>query len=101
MSKLFFDHLLVLEEVEVFINRKPISKEEKEELWKLIDGVIQTRVMDVVLTKLPRKHHEEFLEKFSSFPHDERLLEYLKEKVEDIEEEIKKEVKLLEKDFVK
>lgn len=95
MSKLFFDHLLVLEEVEIFINTSAKTKEEKEELWNLVDGIVQTRVMDVILTKLPRAHHEEFLEKFSSFPHDERLLDYLKEKVEDIEEEIQKETKLI------
>jgi len=99
MSKLFFDHLLVLEEIEIHINRNAGSKEEKEELWNLVDGIVQTRVMEVILTKLPRQHHEEFLEKFSNFPHDERLMDYLKEKAGDMEEEIKKEVKLLEEEF--
>ncbi len=100
MSKLFFDHLVVMEQVEVHINRNSASLEEKAELWNLVDGIVQTRIMDVILTKLPSKHHDEFLEKFSNFPHDERLLEYLKEKVEDIEEEIQKEVKSLESEFV-
>lgn len=99
MSKLFFDHLIVLERVEIHINKNVTSKEEKEELWNLIDGIVQTRVMDIILTRLPKEHHDEFLEKFSNFPHDERLFDYLKEKVEDIEEEIKKEVKVLESEF--
>ena len=101
MSILFFADLVVLEEVEVFINAKAASKEEKEELWHLVDKITQTRVMDTILTKLPRKHHEEFLEKFSNFPHDERLMDYLKEKVEDIEEHIQKEIKLLKSEIVK
>ncbi len=100
MSKLFFDHLIVFEELEIYIKNNAQTPEEKEELWNLVDGIVQTRILDVVLTKLPRQHHEEFLEKFSNFPHDERLLEYLKEKVADIEAEIKKEVKLLEAEIL-
>lgn len=95
MSKLFYDHLIVMEQVEIHINNHAQSKEEKEELWGLVDGIVRTRVMDIILTKLPKEHHTEFLEKLSLFPHDERLMDYLKEKVEDIEDEIKKEVNLL------
>lgn len=100
MSKLFFDHLVVMERIELHINKNSASNEEKAELWNLVDDIVQTRVMDVILTKLPSKHHDEFLEKFSNFPHDERLLDYLKEKVEDIELEIQKEVKSLESEFM-
>lgn len=101
MSKLFYDHLVILEELEMHINTKATSKDEKEELSKVIDGLIQVRVMDVVLTNLPRKHHEEFLEKFTNFPHDERIMDYLEEKVQGIGKEIAKEIKLLEKEIVK
>lgn len=101
MSKLFYDHLLVLEEVEIHIKNMDASKEEKEELWNLVDGVVRTRVMDVILTKLPKEHHEDFLEKLSLFPHDERLMEYLKEKVEGIDKEIQEEVKKLASEVIK
>lgn len=101
MSKLFFDHLLVFEEVEVFINSNATTKEEKEELWKLMDGIVQHRVLDLILSELPREHHDEFMEKFTQFPHEERLFVYLNEKTgKDFEKLIAKEIKLLEAEIL-
>ncbi len=102
MSKLFFDHLIVLEEVNVFINKTAQNQEEKEELWGLVDEIIHHKVFDVILGKLPRKHHEEFLEKFHASPHDESLIDYLKEKIgQNIEELIKQEIGSLGEEILK
>jgi len=69
MSKLFYDHLLYLEEVEIEIKNRASSKEEKEELWGLVDEIISHKVLEKVLDKLPRESHEEFLELFHKSPH--------------------------------
>jgi hypothetical protein len=93
MSKLFFDQLIVLDEVDKEIKKVASSKEEQEELWQLVDEMVHHRVMGCVLDRLPKLHHEEFLAKFNAAPHDESLLDYLKEKIgENIEELIKQEV---------
>lgn len=93
MSKLFFDHLVVLEEVEAEIKKTSQTKEERDELWELIDEMLHHRVLDTILDKLHHSHHEEFLEKFHRAPHDENLIDYLKEKIgENIEELIKAEI---------
>jgi len=93
MSKIFYDHLLILEEVNLFIKRTAQTEEEREELWGLVDEIIHHKVFDVILGKLPREHHEEFLEKFHKSPHDESLIDYLKEKIgQNIEELIKQEI---------
>src|SRR3989344_6046281 len=93
MSKIFYDHLLILEEVNLFIKRTAQTEEEREELWGLVDEIIHHKVFDVILGKLPREHHEEFLEKFHASPHDESLIDYLKEKIgQNIEELIKQEI---------
>ena len=93
MSKLFFDHLIVLKEVDVFIKDNAKSSEEKEELWGLVDEIVHHKVFDLILGKLPKHHHNDFLEKFHLAPHDERLVDYLKEKIgENIEELIKAEI---------
>ena len=93
MSKLFFDHLVVLEEVDSEIKKIAETKEEREELWGLIDESVHHRVLDAILDKLPHSHHEEFLEKFHKSPHDETLMDYLKEKIgENIEEILKAEI---------
>lgn len=93
MSKLYYDHLLVLDEVEAEIKKSAKTLEEKEELWKVIDETIHHRVMGCVLDRLPREHHEEFLQKFHKAPHDENLLIYLQEKIgENVEELIRQEI---------
>ena len=93
MSKLFFDQLVVLDAVDAEIKKVATSKEEREELWGLVDEMVHHRIMGCVLDALPSPHHEEFLAKFNRAPHDESLLDYLKEKIgENIEEIIRQEV---------
>ncbi len=93
MSKLFFDHLIVFEEIEAEIDKSTKTPEEREELWGIVDEIVSHRVMGVILGKLPKKHHEDFLDRFHKAPGDIELLGYLKEKVgENIEELIKAEI---------
>lgn len=101
MSKVFYDHLVILSEVEVGIATIAQSREEKEELWKLVDELIHHRVMGCILDKLPREHHEEFLEKFTKEPHNEDLITYLSERMEDPETTIVCEVKLLASEILR
>ncbi|HKC05203.1 MAG TPA: hypothetical protein VKC54_05030 [Patescibacteria group bacterium] len=94
MSKLFFDHLLEFKKIDKEIKEVAKTAEEREELWGLVDEIIHHKVMGCILDKLPRVHHEEFLEMFHSAPHDEELIfGYLRGKVgADIEEKLKKEI---------
>lgn len=94
MSKVYFDHLLKLDEIDNFIKGKVSSPEEKEELWGLVDEIIHHKAMDFVLTILDKKHHEEFIEIFHKCPHDEVVIfGYLKEKVHpNIEGDMQKEL---------
>jgi hypothetical protein len=88
MSKLFFDQLIVLDDVESEIKKVAKSPEEREELWGLVDEMIHHRVLGCILDKLPRESHEEFLGKYHAAPHDEGLFGYLKEKIGDNVEEL-------------
>ncbi len=94
MSKLFFDHLIELKEVDKQIKKVAKTKEEREELWALVDEIVHHKVMGCILDKLPRAHHEEFLDLFHKSPHDEELLfTYLRAKVgSNIESLIKQEI---------
>ncbi|KKR30581.1 hypothetical protein A2715_00155 [Candidatus Woesebacteria bacterium RIFCSPHIGHO2_01_FULL_39_32] len=101
MSNIFYDHLIILTEVETEIKNVTESPEEKEELWNLVDEIIHHRILGLILDALPREHHEEFLIRFHQAPHDERHLKYLNEKTEkDIEEVIREEIKMLEKEIL-
>jgi|SRR6185369_13654172 len=92
MSKLFFDHLLSLDKLDREIKKIAKTQEEREELWLLVDEIIHHKVFEVILDKLPRDNHEEFLEMFHKAPHDEQFLfNYLKQKIGDNIEEILRE----------
>lgn len=102
MSKIFYDHLIILEEIHLHIKKMTNSLEEKQELWNLIDEIIHHRVLEVILDKLPSKYHEEFLEKLHQTPYDDRHIDYLNEKVEeDIENVIINEISVLENEILK
>lgn len=82
MSKLFFDKLLNLEKVDREINRIAQSREEKEELWTLVDEIVHHKAMGCVLDRLPSDSHNEFLTLFEHAPHDEkRIFDYLNKKI--------------------
>lgn len=77
MAKIFYDHLTRYEEFVAELDRYEMAVEEREEIVQLADETIHLRVLDVILTHLPKEKHREFLEKFHGTPHDEKLLEYL------------------------
>lgn len=82
MSKLFFDHLVELKEIDKEIKKVAKTSEERQELWMLVDEIVHHKALGCILDQLPRDNHEEFLELFHKSPYDEDLLfGYLKEKI--------------------
>ena len=103
MSKIFYDHLIIIEDLEDVVKSHE-EPEEREEMHRLIDEMIHHRVLGCILDQLPREYHEEFLEKFHAAPYDESLVNYLQEKTPqevDIEEKIREEVAKLKKELLK
>jgi len=70
MSKLFYDHLIVIEEIIAVVGNN-------KKILDLVDQTLQNEILDVILTYLPRKHHEEFLQRFHAAPHDKAIMQYL------------------------
>ena len=103
MSKLFFDHLIYLEDLELEIKKTSSSGEEREELWALVDEIVTHKVLGKVLDKLPRVNHEEFLALFHKCPHDEiTIFGYLKSRAgENIEKELQEELKNISSDILR
>jgi hypothetical protein len=102
MSKIFYDRLLELKKIDKEIKKTSKSKEEREELWVLVDEIIHHKVIGCILDNLPRERHEEFLDLFYKSPHDEELLfTYLRKEVgENIESIIKQEIESLSADLL-
>ncbi|MEK7521814.1 MAG: hypothetical protein AAB599_03380 [Patescibacteria group bacterium] len=101
MSKVWYDHLIILEEVEIELGKLELDREEKRELEHLIEEMTHHRVMDRVLTHLPKQHHKEYLKRFANSPHDPGLIHYLNERIEEsVEEHVKDEMKKLKKEIL-
>ncbi len=102
MSKVYYDHLIVLDDIEKKIKKIAQTQEEREELWQLVDDIIHHRVLACVLDNLPKDNHKEFLGMFHEAPHSLNLMDYLKERIkENIEELIKQEIGGLASELLK
>lgn len=102
MSKIFYDVHIHLEEIEIELDKLELEHEEKQELEHLIDEMVHHRVMDRILTHLPRQHHAEFLRSFKRAPYDHNLLAWLDSRIEkSVEEHIKEEMEILKKEIIK
>lgn len=102
MSKVFYDHLIIIEEIVLFLDKHEINQERKKEILTYVDQTMHHHILDTILTHLPKHHHEQFLKKFYSAPYDVSLIQFLKEKVEaDIEAEILKTADKVKKEIIK
>lgn len=101
MSRIFYDRFIILEEIEVELDKLSLEAPERQELDQLIDEMIHHRVLDRILTHLPKQHHTEFLEHFHKAPYDEGLIDYLDDKIEkSVEEHVREEMKELKKEIL-
>jgi len=101
MSIIFYDHLVVIKDLDKKIKKHTSSNEEMQELWFYVEELIHHRVLECCLGNLPEEHHKEFLNKFHKAPYDTGLLEYLNQKIgKDVEKLIKIEIKKLSKELV-
>jgi hypothetical protein len=96
MSRVFYDRLVAFDHIDRELNKIVETKEEREELWKIIDEYIHHRVVGCILAKLPKEHHEEFLTRFTDAPHHESHFKYLTEKIPtDVERFLRDEIVII------
>jgi hypothetical protein len=101
MPKIFYDYLIVREDITSLLDSHDIDEIEKAELIDLIDETLHHHALNVILSHLPEEHHAEFMSRFTAAPHDEQLLAYLKEKIQvDIEAEIRKQADRIKKEIL-
>ena len=101
MTKIFYDHLIIREEITAQLDLHKVDPEEREELLQLVDETLHHTTLNVILNHLPKEHHPEFMSKFHSAPHDESLLDYLQQKITaDIQSEIKIQAAKIKKEIL-
>ena len=89
MLKIFYDHLVIREDVITALDAFSLDPREKEELVRLVDSHLHHHILNVILNHLPKDKHPEFMNLFIKTPHDRKLLDYLKTHISiDIESQI-------------
>lgn len=90
MSKIFYDHLIVREEIISELDLHELDSDVRNELEGLIDEILNHNVLNLILNHLPKDNHQEFIDRFVSNPSDETLLVFVEERVPvDIRSQIK------------
>jgi hypothetical protein len=101
MSKVFYDYLVIKEEVDCELNNYRLDKEEKDELIDIIDQLLHHHVLNVILNHLPKDKHPEFVSRLQTSPGDDQLMEFLKQHIGPyIEEEIKKQSRKVKQEII-
>ena len=83
MGRIFFDNLIEIEQVEIYIDRVAETHEEKEDLWELVDEYINRKIVSSILSQLDENSQEEFLSMFLTKPYDSGIKDYLDSKLND------------------
>lgn len=88
--KYFYSNYIVIEELLEEIKGLNLSLKEKAHLASLIDSSIHHSILDEVLSNLKNGDKKLFLKLMHEDPENEKILNFLTEKIENIEERIKK-----------
>ena len=87
--KKFYSHLIEIESLTIELDSIDLADHEKHELAQLVDSNIHNVVMDAILSKLSESDKRKFAEIVLSGDH-KKIWDFLKDKSENVEEDIKK-----------
>jgi len=100
MKKYFYTHIIDTSTLSLELGSMELDPKERTHLISLIDSNIHHAVLDIVLSELNPTDKKTFLAHLISEDHD-KVWKFLKEKVENIEEKIKKTAEDLKKELHK
>lgn len=100
MKQHFYSKIIEVESLIIELDKLDLSTDEKIHLASLIDSTLHQTILDAVLSELSDKDKEVFLSHLEADDHD-KIWQHLNEKVESIEEKIKKAAESLKQDLHK
>ncbi len=98
--KSWYAHLVEIESIMVELERMNLSKEEKLHLAQLIDSSLHHTILDAILSQLSEEDKKIFLQHVNHDNHD-KIWQFLNEKIDGIEDKIKKTAEDLKKELTK
>ncbi len=89
MANLFWEPFVDIESIKIKIEEQGLKEKEKIRLLDLVHQTFHLRVLDLVLSHLPKEKQTSFLDQYCQLPHSYKLLESIKQDIADIEEKLK------------
>lgn len=89
--KQFYAHLIEIESIVIELDKMDLTKEQKIHLASLIDSTLHHTVLDIILSQLSDNDKRAFLHNLNENDHN-KIWKFLNEKVDNIEDKIKKAV---------
>lgn len=99
-KRYFYTHIVDTSTLSLELGNMDLSPKERMHLISLIDSNLHHEILDLVLSELNSEDKKTFLHHLASEDHD-KVWKFLKEKVDNIEEKIKKTAEDLKKEFHK
>ena len=96
MKQYFYSHIIETESLILALNELKLSEKEKAHLLSLIDSSLHHTVLDAILSELSDSDKRVFLQHVVANDHD-KLWNHLNDKVDNIEDKIKKAANELKK----
>ena len=100
MKKYFYSHIIETSEVSLTLSELDMNPEERAHLLSLVESNIHHTILDTVLSQLSDADKKVFLKHLSEEEH-EKIWKFLNERIEGIEEKIRKTAEDLKKEIQK
>lgn len=97
-NKQFYDHIIETDSLMLALQSLEIDETEQKHLEMLIESTIHHEIIDAILSELSEDDKKVFLTHLASKNH-EKVWDYLMDKVDNIEEKIKKAAEDLKKEL--
>lgn len=88
--KIWYQKIITIEPILQELNEMDLSEEERAHLSALLDSSLHHAILDEILSNLAEEDKKLFLRMLHSNPDNEKLVEFLNEKIDHIEDKVKK-----------
>lgn len=95
---IFYSHLIKIDSIILELDKMDLSEEEKLHLAKLVDSTLHHTILDALLSELSESDKRIFTQHLNSGNHD-KIWKFLNDKIEGVEEKIKKTAEDLKKEL--
>ena len=87
--KYFYSKYIIVESLVEEMHTLDLSDDERHHLAALVDSQLHHAILDEILSNLSEKDKELFLDQMNEDPENENIMDFLKGKVDNIEEKIR------------